>query len=126
MHVYIHFIGIHGNVEHTQRKFVLHQILFISFLHGPGHHITPDKPAVDKINLKIAVGTHQKRLSQIAFYMDPALFGLNRHQRRRHITTVNTIYYLFQISVSGGVKFHLIPGQQLKRNIRSGKRQMLH
>ena len=52
-------------MQHGQDEIMLHQILLVAFLDSLGDHTAADKTTVDKIDLKIAVGTHQYRFAQI-------------------------------------------------------------
>ena len=105
---------------------MLHQILFITFFNGFGNHTTADKTTVDKIDLKIAVGTHQYRFAQIPLYLNAVFFHLDRYQLCGDLSAVDPVDDFPQITVSGGMESGLIPQYEFERDIRSGQCQMFH
>ena len=112
-------MGVHSDMEHAQRKLVLHQIFLIPLLHRLGYHVASYKPSVYKIDLKVAVGSDLHRLSQIALHADPLLFCLYGNQLSGYVPSVDAVDHLPQIPVAGGVELHLPSHRKLKGNIRS-------
>ncbi len=93
MYIDIHLSGVHGDVEYTQGKLMLHQIFFVSVFHSPGNDIAADKSPVDKIYLKITVGPHLDRLAQIPFQANPLPLCADGHKGTGHLPPVDTINY---------------------------------
>ena len=105
---------------------MLHQILLITFFNGFGDHTAADKTTVDKIDLKIAVGTHQYRFAQIPLNLNTVFFHLDRYQLRGDLSAVDPVDDFPQVTVSGGMESGLIPQYEFERDIRSGQCQMFH
>ena len=105
---------------------MLHQILLITFFNGFGDHTAADKAAVDKIDLKIAVGTYQYRFAQIPLYLYAVLFNLDRYQLCGDLSAVDPVDDFPQVTVSRGMESGLIPQYEFERDIRSGQCQMFH
>ena len=113
-------------MEHTERKFMLHQIFSIAFLHRFADQAALDISAVDIENLIIAVGAVDHRLSEKT--ADGYAFPLpgKRQKLSRDIPAVNAVDDLPQLLIARGVEPGLSVHDELKGNLRMGKRQMLH
>ena len=113
-------------MEQGKRKFMLHQIGLIARFQPFGKQRAPDISAIYEEEFKVPIGTHGGWTSQKAFHHRLLPFRPERNQFPGQLPSIEPVNDLLQISIAGGVKFHVSVHHELKRHIRSGKSHMFH
>lgn len=70
MYIHINPIRINRKMKQGKGEFMLHQICLISCLQPFGEQRALNITSVYKEELKVPVGTHNRRASQEAFYLE--------------------------------------------------------
>ena len=105
---------------------MLHQKVLVTLLDRLRKQRAFDISSIDKIIFIVAIAARYDRLPNIAAHMEKLTFVVYLKQRGCDLTPENVIDQILAVAVSGGVKLRLIIVDELKCDIRVGKRKMLH
>ena len=126
VHIDVHHVRIHPDMQYDERKLVLHEVLPVSLFKCSGNDLVPDISSVDKKGFEIAVRSVDDRLSEIPFHDQPVLLCADRNKRTCNVTPVDPVDQLLQIPVSRGMKTVILIIDEMKGNRRIVKCHMLH
>ena len=126
MHVHVQIVPLHLHLERDKRKFVLHEKAFISVFDGFCDDIVLDISAVDIVVFKTAVASGDLRFSHESGDLHKGIFILHFQKGFGNVPSVDAVYHVFYVIVSGTVELHLFILDVFKGNLRVGKGQLLH
>ena len=118
MHVYIHLLIGHSQVNHTGGIFADHDPFPHAALHGRGKETAPHVSPVNEEGFVAAVAPGPFSNAYIAVYHHTAFAAVHPAHGTLHFRAVNAEHSGFQLSVSGRVVQGLSLTDIAKRNVR--------
>ena len=123
MHIYIHDLRVHLDVEHSEGILVLHLEVLVGILNGLRDNAALHIPSIDKVVFKVPVPPGDKRFPDTAGYSDAPPLKIHLQQMGGDLSPVHVIDPIPQAAVSGGVQPGLAVVAELEGNLRVGQGQ---